>query len=124
MEINREIVRRGVIKLSSDMEGIIVPSRYIDEAKRILEETSDEQLRDIGSPDLLDNMLLFRELDYGKINTVIVPIGGKAIEIDRENILEIERRYLSKKKEVINKEQRNIEAIKDAVAEIWGEVSK
>ena len=111
MKIEHIEEKPGVVKLSSRIEGLLTVDRCIEEATKLLRGA--ENLRDGGSVDFCDNILLAQETS---VHTVIFSISGKNIEVNKNNIRQIRNRFLTKKEGPKIRENR--EAIRDAVAEL------
>ena len=111
----------GVVRLTSKIEGLLTAERCIKEAEELLRER--ENLKDGISVDFGDSMLLAHETN---INSVVFVIEGKEVEVNSENMEEIKNRYLQKKQpcKKISREEQHMQAIEEAVAEIWGDITK
>lgn len=119
MKVEHIEEKPGVVRLTSRIEGLLTVDRCIEEATKLLRGT--ENLRDGGSVDFGDNILLAQET---RVHTVIFSINGKEIEVNVNNIREIRNRLLLKKQDLKeNKHAQHAQAIEEAVAENWGDIS-
>lgn len=119
MKIEHIEEKPGVVRLTSRIEGLLTVDRCIEEATKLLR--GKENLRDGGSVDFGDNILLAQET---RVHTVIFSISGKEIEVNANNIREIRNRLLLKKQDLKeDKNAQHVQAIEEAVAENWGNIS-
>ena len=108
----------GMVKIESTVEGLLTLDRYIAIARDLLENglevNSNEKLKDMNTPEVIDNMLLYQELEKkgeSEIKQVVFVYNGKEYLVNLKNI----DRIITKKPE----ETPHLKAVKEAVSEMF-----
>ena len=109
-------VAPGMVKIESQLEGLLTLDRYISLARDLLENgleaSNNEKLKDMGTPDVFDNILLYREMEKtpsSNIREVSFKYKGKEYIVNLNNIDNI----IAKRPEV----DSHVLAVRDAVDE-------
>jgi len=109
----------GMVRIESPIEGLLTLDRYIYLARDLLENglnkfNSNEELKDMNFPELVDNMLLYQELEeqsQSEVKQVSFIYGGKEYMVNLSNIDRI-----ITKEPVVNEYSR---IINDSVQELF-----
>lgn len=126
MKIEYKQEAPGMIRITAKMESILTPERCMQEAEKILNGKNNANLKYGDTPELSDNILLSEEMadNQNGIHTVIFTLSGQDVIVNRSNMKEIRDQLLQTKKCTVDTNAKGVQAIKDAVAEIWGDVAK
>ena len=126
MKIDYKKEAPGMIRITAKMESILTPEICMQEAERLLNSKKNWNLKYGDTPELCDNILLSEEISdkQNDIHTVIFKLSGKDVIVNRNNIKKIRDRLLEEKRGIATQDTKEVEAIKDAMAELWGDVSK
>ena len=82
----------GMVKIESPIEGLLTLDRYLNIARDLLEnglDVGNEKLKDVSSPNMIENVLLYQELEKGKtsdVKEVVFSINGQDYIVNLKNI--------------------------------------
>ncbi|MBQ3145985.1 MAG: hypothetical protein IJB90_05510 [Clostridia bacterium] len=126
MKIEYKKEEPGIIRITAKMESILTPERCMQEAEKLLNGKNNGNLKYGDTPELCDNILLSEEIadNQSGIHTVIFTLSGEDVIVNRSNIKEISDQLLQAKKCTAKQNNEDVQAIKDAMAEIWGDIGK
>ena len=85
-------VAPGMVKIESKIEDVLTLDRYLEMARDLLINGLDpsiEKLKDVGSPEVVENMLLYQEMDAEKksdVQEVAFRFRGKDYIVNLKNI--------------------------------------
>lgn len=126
MKIEYKKEAPGIIRITAKMESILTPERCMQEAEKLLIGKNNGNLKYGDTPELCDNILLSGEIadNQNGIHTVVFTLRGEDVIVNRSNIKKISDQLSEAKKCTVETNDKGVQAIKDAVAEIWGDVAK
>lgn len=109
----------GVVRLTSKIEGLLTPTRCVEEAQKLLGSSNRGNLGYADTQDLCDSLLLAQESEESRIYSVIFSMDGEDITVTNENMKEVINRVFSKVRIVYGGiKGKNRDAIIDAVTEL------